>query len=97
MKFRDLDLKLGSKLLWNNKGVKPNQIHSLSSSPSSVWIGEVTDITGVHFSITWCHVLNGWEQTVRYHMDSTIFKQIVYDGTEFIEYLNLFKRRQSLS
>lgn len=82
MKFKDLNLKVGDKLLW--KPLRPDSVYDF-------WIGEVVKILRSHFSIMWIQISGTWEQTVSYSLNTKVYSQIVYDDPELIEYLNLFK------
>ena len=85
--FKDLSLKPGSKVLWS--GVTPRFWFELSSV-NSFWVGEVTKVTKMYLSVTWYRILTGKTQIVKYCMNSKVYKQIICDEPEFVEYLSLF-------
>ena len=84
MKFRDLNLKIGGRLLWYSK--------KADSLDYNYWVGKVIRITEPYLFVTWFHFSDSWEQTVPYSLNQRVFRQLVFGESGFAEYLDLFSQ-----
>ncbi len=81
MTFKELNLKVGNRLIWD-----------ANSNLRTYWVGKVTRISESHLSVAWIHVLNGQRQATQYPLNYTVYEAFIYDEAEFAQYLDLFKQ-----